>query len=333
MKYEVKKMNEILKSFKINAECVSFHLVGNYSYYDLVLGVNGKVKDLNKYSDEISLQLKSPTKPGIKIIREKGIVRLEFVSNKAEILNLFDYFTNNDVPNGELIALLGKSVEGEPVFMNLCEAPHMIVAGATGSGKSVFLHVLIASTLNYSNAKIFLMDPKRIEFAEYKDNFTNIHVSSNYSECLYVMKNLVSIMEARYEQMEAGIPVENFPPVLVIVDELADIQSQDEGNVFYDNLCVLAQKCRAAKIHIVVAMQRPSVDVIRGAIKANFPARVSFKVASHTDSKVIMDQVGAEHLRGAGDGVLRDNSRTMFRFQSAYTTAEEVCKAFGSNEK
>jgi len=119
-------------------------------------------------------------------------------------------------------------------------------------------------------------------------------------------------------------------PILIIIDEFADLVMQDKGDMFFDRLCRLAQKCRAARMSIMIATQRPSVNIVNGAIKANFPARIACKVASHVDSKVILDTVGAENLLGKGDALLRDNSRNMERFQVAYTDATEVCQIFGA---
>jgi S-DNA-T family DNA segregation ATPase FtsK/SpoIIIE len=118
-------------------------------------------------------------------------------------------------------------------------------------------------------------------------------------------------------------------PIVVIIDEFADLIMQDKANMFHDLLCRLAQKCRAARIHIILATQRPSVNVISGIIKANFPARIACRVASHVDSKVILDASGAENLLGKGDAMVRDNFRQNERFQIAYTTPQEVVKYFG----
>jgi S-DNA-T family DNA segregation ATPase FtsK/SpoIIIE len=120
--------------------------------------------------------------------------------------------------------------------------------------------------------------------------------------------------------------------MVVIIDEFADLIMQDKEDQFYVALCRLAQKCRAARIHIILATQRPSVNIINGSIKANFPARIACKVASHVDSKVILDTSGAENLLGKGDALIRDNFRHLERFQVAYTTAQEVCSYFGDRD-
>jgi S-DNA-T family DNA segregation ATPase FtsK/SpoIIIE len=129
-------------------------------------------------------------------------------------------------------------------------------------------------------------------------------------------------MNKRYRLMSEGFNVKNFSDTVIIIDEFSDLILQDQNKLFYKNLCTLSQKCRAAKIHIILSTQRPSNQIIDGSIKANFPARISCKVASHIDSKVILDSVGAESLMGGGDAFIKDSFRSMERFQIAYTDAE-----------
>lgn len=326
----VQQFNSILKAFKIKAECVSYHKSDNYTYYDLRLMPNCKVKDIQRYSDEISLALKTPCKPSIKILHEQGVVRLEFASPRTSTLNLFDYFTNTDIPSGDIRCLLGQTVDGRHMWMDLAANPHMIVSGTTGSGKSVLLHNIIANLLNYNDVELTIVDPKRVEFSEYKNRIANISVLYTYDEVVKLLRGLIEDMEFRYELMRNGKLASQLKPKVIIIDEFADLIIQDTGNVFYETLCRLSQKCRAARIHIILATQRPSVDIINGTIKANFPARIACRVSSHVDSKVILDAPGAENLLGKGDALVRDASRFMERFQIAYTTAQQVCQYFGA---
>jgi len=325
----VQDFNKILRNFNIQASCINYQSIDNYFFYDLTLKPQAKVKDINKFVDEISLALRSPSKPNVRILHQEGIVRLEFAAPRTKVLNLFDYFTNTDIPSGDLICLLGQSLNGQRMWMDLAQNPHLIVSGTTGSGKSTLLHNLIANLFNYNKVKLFLVDPKSVEFIEYDKKISNdINVSYSYHEALDVLDMLIETMEFRYSMMHDNIK-QSFPPIVLIVDEFADLIMQDSNNEFYDKLCKLAQKCRAAKIHIVLATQRPSVNIINGTIKANFPARIACRVASHIDSKVVLDAVGAENLMGKGDALLRDNFRSLERFQIAYTDATEVCKYFG----
>lgn len=326
----IQQINKILGSFNIGATCLSSNQIDNYIFFDLCLQSNAKVKDIQRYSDELSLALRAPCKPNFKVLHEQGVVRMEFATPRTSPLRLFNYFTNEDVPKGDLVCLLGQTVDGQKVWMDLMQNPHLLVAGTTGSGKSTLLNNIVANALNYNDAQIFLIDPKRIEFGEYEAHLkSRVQVYYSFDDSLELLGNMIDIMEERYDKIRAGIDSILLKPMLVIVDEFADLIMQDKGDLFYKNLCRLAQKCRAAKISIVVSTQRPSVNIINGAIKANFPARIACKVASHVDSKVILDGSGAENLLGNGDALLRDNFRHMERFQVAYTTATEVCSYFG----
>lgn len=304
------------------------HQVDNYVYYDLKLQPRGKVKEIQRYSDEISLALKK-SKPSVKVLHEQGVVRVEFASPREKPLQLFDLFTNDHVPKGGLVCLLGQTVEGKKVWTDLLDNPHCLIAGTTGSGKSTLLHNIIANVFNYNDADLYLVDPKRIEFSQY-EGIRNTQVHHTYEEVVDFLGNMIDIMEDRYNKLRAGWSAQDLKPILIVIDEFADLAMQDKGDLFMDRLCRLAQKCRAARISIILATQRPSVNVVNGAIKANFPARIACKVASHVDSKVILDTVGAENLLGKGDALLCDNSRNMERFQVAYTNATEVCTIFGS---
>jgi len=324
----IKDFEAILRSFGIKASCVNYRQMDNYFFYDLKLKPNAKVSDIKKYGDEISLALRTPCKPSFKVLHREGLVRLEFVTPRTSSLNLFDYFTNHNVPQGEINCLLGQTVDGKKVWMDLAQNPHMLVAGTTGSGKSTLLHNIIANLFNYNDVDLYLVDPKQIEFAEYGKIGQPVHISYTYLEAMEMLENQVLLMESRYSMIRAGQPAAHLKPVVIIVDEFADLIMQDINDGFHDLVCRLAAKCRAARIHLILATQRPSVNVISGTIKANFPARIACRVASHVDSKVILDSSGAENLLGRGDALIRDNFRQLERFQIADTTPQEVCKYF-----
>src|ERR1700686_1328439 len=162
----VTDFDSILSSFGIKAICVNYQQIDNYFFYDLKLKPHAKVNDIKKYSDEISLALKTPCKPSFKVLHQEGIVRLEFAGPRKKALNLFDYFTNSNIPKGEINCLLGQTVDGEKVWMDLAQNPHMLISGTTGSGKSVLLHNIVANLFNYNDVDLFLVDPKRIEFSD-----------------------------------------------------------------------------------------------------------------------------------------------------------------------
>lgn len=326
----IQDFNQVLHSFNIKAECVNFKRSENYFYYDVKLNPRAKVKDIQKYSEEISLAIKTPGKPNIKVMHSDGIIRLEFASPRTGPLNLFDYFTTGRLPKGDIMCLLGETVDGQKMWMDLAQNPHMIVAGATGSGKSTLLHNIIANLFNYNDVALYLIDPKRIEFSEYESGLkSGATVLYSYDEAVDMITSTIEVMEMRYDLIKLGHKPSSFKPIIIMIDEFADLIVQDKNFEFYNGLCRLAQKCRAARIHIILATQRPSVDIINGSIKANFPARIACRVASHVDSKVILDGSGAENLLGRGDALVRDNTRFMERFQVAYTTPQEVCSYFG----
>lgn len=325
----VEQFNKILESFNIRAKCVNSQVVDNYFYFDLKLAPNARVRDVHRYSDEISLALKTPCRPSIKVLHDRGIVRLEFVAPRSAPLHLFDLFTNTDVPEGDLICLLGQSVDGKKVWMDLAQNPHMLIAGATGSGKTTLMHNIIANLKNYNECLIYMIDPKKIEFHPYDGKLEHTKVYYTYDETIDLLDVLLDVMEHRYSKMREGVSAQEFPYIVLMVDEFADLVMQDKDDLFFTKICRLAQKSRAARISIVLATQRPSVNIINGAIKANFPARLACRVASHVDSKVILDATGAENLLGKGDALVRDNFRFLERFQSAYITPEEVCHFYG----
>jgi S-DNA-T family DNA segregation ATPase FtsK/SpoIIIE len=326
---DINNFNKILRTFDISANCVNYKAIDNYFFYDLELRPQAKVKDIQRFADEISLSLKSCSKPNIRILHQEGIVRLEFATSRQKRLDLFDYFINDNIPKGELPCLLGQALNGERVWMDLSQNPHMIISGTTGSGKSTLLHTIIANLFNYNKVKLFLIDPKNVEFLEYDKKINNdVQVSYSYHDSLVLLDQLIDTMETRYSLLRES-NIKSLPYIVLIIDEFGDLILQDSNKEFYTKLCKLAQKCRAAKMNIIISTQRPSVNIINGAIKANFPARISCKVASHIDSKIILDATGAENLMGHGDALLKDNSRSMERFQIAYTNPEQVCSYFG----
>jgi len=324
----INNFNKLLHAFKINALCIDHKQIDNYFYYDLKLNHKAKVRDIQKYGDELSLALKTPGKPSVKVLHNEGVVRLEFATPRKQRLELFNYFTNSGIPKGEINCLLGQTVDGKRMWMDLAANPHMIVAGTTGSGKSTLIHNIIANLFNYNDVDLFLVDPKGIEFTEYDGVFPNVEVVYSYTETLNMLKAAIDVMEFRYSRLRAGKSLDSIKSMVIIIDEFADLIMQDSNEELFHVLAKLAQKCRAAKIHIILATQRPSVNIINGTIKANFPARISCRVASHVDSKVILDSTGAENLMGHGDAMIRDNFRQLERFQIAYTNATEVSSYF-----
>lgn len=330
-KDNIEKFNDILRSFKIEANCQSFQEFKNACFYDIELKPGARVHDLEKYSNEFSLILKSQAKPRVNILYKKGLVRLEFIKSLNNKIKLFDLGKTVKFPEGDLVCLLGETVEANPLWLDITKAPHILIGGCTGSGKSSLLHSFIANLLLYPNVKLFLMDPKNIEFYKYADmNNSKLQVSYDYFECLGILEYLVQEMNNRYLFMrDNGVAVDYFPYMILIIDEFADLIMQDNDRRFYQLLCQLAQKSRAAGIHIILSTQRPSYNIVDGSIKASFPSRISCKVASGVDSRVILDASGAEHLVGHGDAIIKNNDYGLQRFQAAFTTPEKTATYFG----
>jgi len=326
----IEKLNGILKSFRIKAGCTDFKEYNNAYFYDLALNPGTRVRDIQKYSTEIALALKAVNKPRISVLSEQGIVRFEFLKSSRNKIPLLELGGKTKRPPGALTCLMGETLEGEPVWIDLVKNPHMIVAGCTGSGKSTILHTLIANLLLHRNVKVFLMDPKNIEFYKYDESkIRSVKVSYSYQDCLNTLELIEEEMNYRYLKIkESKVDVRTFPYITLVIDEFADLIMQDYDSNFFKKLCVVAQKSRAARIHIILATQRPSVNIVNGAIKANFPARLACKVSSAVDSRVILDQSGAENLVGNGDSIINNVEHTYKRFQAAYTDADEVCRYF-----
>lgn len=330
--------NSILRSFNIKARCISQRKVRHISLYDLNLAIGTRVKDVSKYLDEISMALKSYSKPVIKIIPQEGIIQMEVVDDRPEKISFIETYEKIKKQDGLLPLYIGNSVSGDDIIFDLAKNPHTLIAGATGSGKSVLLHTIIGNIMSYDDVITYIVDPKNIEFENYKGS-ANINVCNNFDEAIKCLVFLNTVMEERYKLIvENSYPVNYFlsnqkqyPKIVLIIDEFADLLAQDYGKTLHKLICQLAQKSRAAGIFCILATQRPSVSVISGEIKANFPARISCQTASMIDSRVILDAPGAEHLIGSGDAIIKNYKYNYTRFQSAYTTPEELVSIYNNS--
>ena len=240
---------------------------------------------------------------------------------------------------------LGKDISGTPFFADLRKAPHLMVAGTTGSGKSVFLHSIITSMLYKAtpkDLKFIMIDPKMLELSGYEDIPHLLHpVVTNPKKAAAALKWAVKEMETRYKLLsDIGVRdidsynerilkmkdydsgSDSLPFIVIIIDELADLMFV-APNEIKESITRLSQMARAAGIHLVVASQRPSADVVAGLIKANFPARISFAVSSKTDSRIILDSSGAEELLGKGDMLLLEPPNNLIRIQGSMISDKE----------
>ena len=244
---------------------------------------------------------------------------------------------------GELPICLGVDVGGVPVFADLAKMPHLLVAGTTGSGKSVGLNTFVLSLIarkNPDELKFVMIDPKRIEFAAYNNQKYMLYpVVTENSQAVAALENLVDEMERRYALFEEGFSKnivsynqtadKKLPYIVCVIDEFADLTAADKRTAALVQR--LAQKARAAGIHLIMATQRPSVDVVTGVLKANFPTRMAYKVATGADSRTILDETGAENLIGRGDALFLAADGNLLRVHGAYisdTGINEMLKPY-----
>lgn len=342
------EMNEVLSGLGIDGTCVRAEQHRHLAFFDIELSrKSSALKKLRNSAQEIALHLRTKTVPIMRLVPEQGVVRLQVALKDAENVYHKDlYFTGEFLPDDMVLPmLLGENDEGKKLWMDMNHNPHLLVAGGTGSGKSSLLHTLVANALyvhalRLRNVWIYLADPKRVEFTEYlnpKLKGVVMGVTSSYEDVLDQIQDLHALMENRYAQMHKlrmrsiEEDPQKFPIVLMVIDEVADLIMQDKkSGKFQDALVKLAQKGRAAGIFLVLATQRPSVDVVTGLIKANFPGRIACKTASRKDSEVVLDRPGAETLLGRGDAVLQNMKYDSVRFQVAYTTPLEIIHNYQS---
>jgi S-DNA-T family DNA segregation ATPase FtsK/SpoIIIE len=310
--------------------------------YELQLAPGTKMSKVAALKDDLSYALATTEIRILAPIPGKQAVGVEVPNLAPNLVTLGDIY--GDVPQtaSPLAVWLGKDISGNAVWTDLARMPHILIAGTTGSGKSGCINTILTSILLRSTpdeVRLILIDPKRIELSYYESiPHLLTPVVSSPKEASSVLTNVVGEMEKRYERLSSvrarNLPEANrafrkrgedpLPYLLVVIDELADLMMISPQAV-EDAVIRLAQKSRAVGIHLVLATQRPSVDVITGMIKANVPSRIAFAVSSQTDSRVILDQAGAESLLGQGDMLFKPlGTSRLQRLQGAYVTEEEI---------
>jgi len=310
--------------------------------YELQLAPGTKVGKVAQLKDDLSYALATTEIRILAPIPGKQAVGVEVPNLSPNLVTLGDIFDDLPQAASPLAVWLGKDISGASVWADLARMPHILIAGTTGSGKSGCINTILTSILLRSNpdeARLILIDPKRIEL-NYYESIPHLltPVVSSPKEASAVLLNVVTEMDRRYERLaqvrarnlnEANRAFrkrgeEELPYLLVVIDELADLMMVSPQEV-EDSIIRLAQKSRAVGIHLVLATQRPSVDVITGMIKANVPSRIAFAVSSQTDSRVILDSNGAESLLGQGDMLFKPlGTSRVQRVQGAFVTEEEI---------
>jgi S-DNA-T family DNA segregation ATPase FtsK/SpoIIIE len=337
-----KALVQTLASFGVEATMVG-HISGpRVTRFELQLAPGTKVSKVAALKDDLSYALATTEIRILAPIPGKQAVGVELPNPSPNLVTLGDIFDDMPVGASPLSVWLGKDISGQAVWADLARMPHLLIAGTTGSGKSGCINTMLTSILlraTPDDVRMILIDPKRIELNFYEAiPHLLTPVVSSPKEAQAVLANVVAEMERRYERMSIvrarNLPEANralrkrgeepMPYLLVVIDELADLMMVSPQAV-EDAIIRLAQKSRAVGIHLVLATQRPSVDVITGMIKANVPSRVAFAVSSMTDSRVILDGSGAESLLGQGDMLFKPlGTSRLQRVQGAYVSEEEV---------
>jgi S-DNA-T family DNA segregation ATPase FtsK/SpoIIIE len=326
---------------KIKAKVVNTESNGTISKYYLSLQPGEKVSRIENCATEIALGLKAYSKPIIRVIMEKGLVCVELFVKPLNTVGFFDIAKPQY--DSSLPLVLGRTHDGNDLIVDLSTMPHLLIAGTTGSGKSVLLHSILSGLITSNKSiKLALIDPKKVEFSHYSEiQHLMYPVVTDPDNALSLLSDLVDEMENRFKIMsKASVtnisdfnrkkPNKELPHIVLVIDEFSDLMHTSK-KIFQKQLCLLAQKSRACGIHIIIATQRPSVDVVTGLIKSNFPARISCRVSSLIDSRVILNCSGAEKLLGKGDALISSVGLNMVRFQGAYISVEEIqniCKDY-----
>lgn len=322
----------VCSEFKLDATYAGQTVGPSVTRYEFTLGPGVKLAKFAELRNEFAYALASESVRVLAPIPGKSAVGIELPNDQRETVRLDDIPVSHDHP---LEVVLGKTVDGDMLTMNLQAMPHLLVAGTTGSGKSSFINTMLVSLLRRADperVKLVLIDPKMVELTPYEGvPHLMFPVVTEVDQAITTLKWVEDEMDQRYEMMrDAGVRHVDgigLPYIVVVVDELADLMMSSKQQV-ESSVVRIAQKARAAGIHLVLATQRPSVDVVTGLIKSNVPSRLAFAAASAIDSRIILDEGGAEELLGHGDGLyLPQTARKAVRVQGAYVSDEEIAEA------
>jgi len=317
------RLNQVLKGFNLGAKCVSASANAHFGMWNIRLDPERSIKDIERRLREIALFLQCETLPILTVDYPNGLLRLSGVISKPAPIPL------ETLPQGAL----GLSCEGTAVEVDLRKHPHTLVAGTTGSGKSELLHCLIQNLIKDTSFKksIYLVDPKRVEFNQYKKTDIIKGTASSYKDTLSFLKKMEDLVESTYIYlMKKNYRSINEDPSLdhqfIFIDEMSGLFLQDSNKELEKLIVKITQKSRAAGVHLVMATQRPSVDIFSPLIKANCPARICCKVSSRIDSQVVLDSPGAEHLLGKGDAIIKNQDYNLMRLQIGYIGSKTLVK-------
>jgi S-DNA-T family DNA segregation ATPase FtsK/SpoIIIE len=359
-------LEKTFKDFGLNVRVVGINTGPVITQYEVALETGLRVNKVTGLGDDLALNLRVPSVRIVAPIPGKNTVGIEVPNEHRAIVRLKEVLLAGAKRAAKMRVplYLGKDTEGRPIVYDLAEMPHLLIAGRTGTGKSVCLNSIVLSMLMTRRpdaVKMIMIDPKRVELSDYARLPHLMHpIVTDMKKAEAILAWAVDKMEERYDLLTrarvrniAGyneLPVEEImrrigpdeeerpnipermPYIVIFVDELADLMMQLKKEV-EGHIIRLAQKSRAAGIHLVLATQRPSVDVITGLIKSNLPARICFQVSSRTDSRVVLDEMGADKLLGKGDMLfLQPGTSTLVRAQGTYLDDKEIEKIVGTLE-
>jgi S-DNA-T family DNA segregation ATPase FtsK/SpoIIIE len=336
-----KQLEQKLINFGVSGRVVGISPGPVVTTYEYAPAAGIKINKIVSLADDLALGLKAQSVRVVGSVPGKAALGIEIPNKDRQVVYIRDLLTTEKYRSSvaKLSIALGLDVVGNPVIADLAKMPHLLIAGATGAGKSVAINTIISSLLYNATpdeVRLLMVDPKRIELSGYEGIPHLLHpVVVEPKLASRALQWAVREMERRYRLLEEA-KVKNFdsyneaagerlPYIVIIVDELADLMMVASKDV-EASIARLAQMARASGMHLILATQRPSVDVLTGLIKANFPTRISFKVASKIDSRTIIDTSGAEHLLGAGDMLYLPSGRPLQRIHGAYISESETTR-------
>lgn len=364
VKENEKKIIRIFNFYKIKIQKIKINIGYSVTLYEIYPEIGTKISKIKNLENEIALNLSASSIRIIAPIPKRGSIGIEIPNKKNIVLYLGEIIFSKESDEKsygmEIPILLGKTIFNEIFITDLSKMPHLLIAGATGQGKSVGLNIIITFLLHKKkpkDLKFILIDPKKVELSIYK-NISKYHfammpsnisnpIITNTQEIKNILNSLCQEMDNRYLILEKyqvrnikeynaikSQKKKHLPYIVLIIDEFSDLLGfSKQRNIMEQNIVRLSQLSRAVGIHLIIATQRPSVNVITGLIKSNFPARVSFKVSSKIDSRTILDCSGAEKLVGKGDLLFSLNKNELIRLQCPFIDLLDIKKIINFYEK
>lgn len=335
----MRDLTEVLKNYGINGEVIGQTRGALLEIIEFQPAAGTKLKNITAVIDDVRREM------GVSSLRvepatESNALLFELPAESFETVDFNTLLQGEAFANAKkkytLPLIMGVDIKGTPVIADLAKMPHLLIGGTTGSGKSVGLNTFILSLIaakKPDEVKFVMIDPKKIEFSVYNNQkYLYAPVITETTEAVAVLAYLAEEMDKRYEQFSETMSKnlaeynekgeEKLPYIVCVIDEFADLMALDKN--VEKNVMRLAQKARAAGIHLLLATQRPSVDVVTGVLKANFPTRLAYKVASIADSRTILDTAGAEDLIGRGDSLFLASDGNLTRLHGAYMPDSEI---------